>query len=303
MTDKILELASKHLGRTSDGGVMKPYITPTTHDPNLLQPIPRELNREKYNITSDIFTGFDIWNCYETSFLNEKGYPVSGITRIIFDSNTENVVESKSLKLFLNSFNMEKIGNSNDFENLVSEALADKVAACRVLFIPQNGFVFVKPWYNVYEGYSEITESEDEITHFTEAPELLKLTSGDYKETKFHFASLRSNCRVTNQPDFGDMYVNYEGPMTLVPESLLKYLISFRGESHFHEEVVEMVYKRLYDLNDNIFTDLSVSAFYTRRGGIDISPVRYFAGGKFAKHVEIAISSDDPYSLFRTLKQ
>ena len=91
------------------------------------------------------------------------------------------------------------------------------------------------------------------------------------------YDSLRSNCRVTHQPDFGDVFIYYESKKVINYNSLVKYLISFRSEYHFHEECCEMIYKRLYDLLDSD-DKLMVCALYTRRGGIDISPVRYSKG-------------------------
>jgi 7-cyano-7-deazaguanine reductase len=114
------------------------------------------------------------------------------------------------------------------------------------------------------------------IDNFKESPQVLKIDQTNDKKNKYFlkFESLRSNCRVTHQPDFGDCFIYYESKNEINYESLVKYLVSFRNEYHFHEECCEMIYKRLYDLLDSN-DKLCVCALYTRRGGIDITPLRY----------------------------
>ena len=115
------------------------------------------------------------------------------------------------------------------------------------------------------------------VEKFKEAPEVLKVETLDkIKEYYLTFDSLRSNCRVTHQPDFGDLYLYYQSKKHISEESLVKYLSSFRSEFHFHEECCEMIFKRLYDILD-ADDKLFVCALYTRRGGIDICPSRWTA--------------------------
>ena len=115
------------------------------------------------------------------------------------------------------------------------------------------------------------------VEKFKEAPEVLKVEALDkIKEYYLTFDSLRSNCRVTHQPDFGDLYLYYQSKKHISEESIVKYLSSFRSEFHFHEECCEMIFKRLYDILD-AGDKLFVCALYTRRGGIDICPSRWTA--------------------------
>jgi len=108
---------------------------------------------------------------------------------------------------------------------------------------------------------------------YKEDPKLLGWLEGDSnKVQRFHSALLKSNCRVTSQPDWGDVYIHYKGPYELNQTSLLQYIVSFRDECHFHEEICETIYKRLYDLAKP--EELMVSCLYVRRGGIDINPIR-----------------------------
>ncbi len=111
---KIEDIASVHLGKAGDGSVVKPYVTPTTVTPSLLVPIPRSLNRTQYDLSDSNlpFIGYDVWNAYEFSTLLDNGYPLSGVLRIAYPASSANIVESKSLKLYLNSFNMFKAGKT-----------------------------------------------------------------------------------------------------------------------------------------------------------------------------------------------
>jgi len=282
-TTTINEIASTHLGKAGDGTVVKPYVTPDTIDSNLLVGVPRILNREQYNIdeTALPFRGADTWNCYEVSALTNNGFPVSGLLRIVYNSDSKNIVESKSLKLYLNSFNMVALGET--VEDVVF-AIEDKVAEdlTSVLeFEPDVMFRTIPEAYNEpltsgfihIENFIDVTELD--FSAYNENPELLEVvdTIGDNHTTMLRSSSLRSNCRVTNQPDWGDVFVYTKGPKTVSAESLLRYIVSMRKENHFHEEICECIYKRLYDLMGDS-CDILVACLYTRRGGIDINPVR-----------------------------
>ncbi len=269
-TDKI---ASIHLGKKVSGS--------ETYDPNLIVAIPRIENRKQYKIENNNlpFKGFDIWHAYEFSSMTKNGIPVTRLIKMKYNCNSEFLVESKSLKLYLNSFNMTRFGNSirecleickNTIEKDLSEKLKTDV---KINFIENNAereYIF-----NNFENIMNfVDESFLKIDKFKEAPEVLKTEKSN--ETKNHylmFDSLRSNCRVTHQPDFGDLFIYYKSQTHILEDSIVKYLTSFRSEYHFHEECCEMIYKRLIDLldeNDELF----VCALYTRRGGIDISPIR-----------------------------
>lgn len=131
----------------------------------------------------------------------------------------------------------------------------------------------------IFQSFTNIMNFADEkaliVDKFKEAPELL-ITEETKQQQTYHlmFDSLRSNCRVTHQPDFGDLFLYYKSKKHILEESLIKYLSSFRTEFHFHEECCEMIYKRLFDML-NKDDELFVCALYTRRGGIDICPARW----------------------------
>ena len=281
----INDIASQHLGKAGDGSVVKPYVTPDEVDPTLLVAVPRYLNRTQYDIDdNDLpFVGFDTWNAYEVSFLLDNGYPVSGVMKIVYDSSSPAIVESKSIKLYLNSYNMVKFGND------ISTAIFDveeQIARDLSAALDTNVLVFlhryddaepVAPFRKSFKRLEDMVSLEEiNFDAYNEDPSLIKLQGAVDHTFKVTTNALRSNCRVTNQPDWGDVYIAIEGAdQTPTPESMLQYIVSMRKENHFHEEICECIYKRLYDLyKDQEDVDIFVGCLYTRRGGIDINPVR-----------------------------
>lgn len=273
MKNQTDEIASTHLGKKVSGS--------ETYDPNLIVAIPRIENRRQYNIENNNlpFKGFDIWHAYEFSSMTKNGIPVTRLMKMKYNCDSEFLVESKSLKLYLNSFNMTRFGNSikeclEICKNTIEKDLSGKLKTdVKINFIENNA-----ERENIFNNFENIMNFVDEsslkIDKFKEAPEELKIEkSNEIKTHYLMFDSLRSNCRVTHQPDFGDLFIYYKSQTYILEDSIVKYLTSFRSEYHFHEECCEMIYKRLIDLldeNDELF----VCALYTRRGGIDISPVR-----------------------------
>ena len=295
---EIERIASAHLGKAGDGTVVKPYETPDSRDPSLLVPIPRHLNRTGYSITDKDFVGHDVWNCYEVSFLTPNGYPVNGVLVLEYPSDSPNIVESKSLKLYLNSYNMMKIAPREEdyyasesitwtFEEMVATDISNALygddergkgifSPVRVCFYPNKLNHTQQEYFNVQfmtiEDIVDVNKIDFDI--FNEDPKTLVITNTTGDLQRYHTSALRSNCRVTNQPDWGDVFIHIKGKgqLSITPESLLKYIVSLRKENHFHEEICEMVYKRLQDLLEP--EELFVACLYTRRGGIDINPMR-----------------------------
>ncbi len=271
--NKTDELASTHLGKKSQGS--------EKYNPSLLVAIPRCENRKQYNIDGNNlpFDGFDVWHAYEFSALTQNGVPVTRLLKLKYDCKSKFLVESKSLKLYLNSFNMSKFGATvnecleickNIIEKDLEEKLKTKIEANFIENSAERKEIF-KNFQNIMNFVDEKTLK---VEKFKEAPELLETKETDEEKSYYlKFDSLRSNCRVTHQPDFGDLFLYYKSKKHILEDSLVKYLSSFRSEFHFHEECCEMIYKRLYDLLDND-DELFVCALYTRRGGIDICPVR-----------------------------
>lgn len=270
---------------------------PSQYDKSILVREPRQSNRVHLNISDETppFGGYDTWNAYEVSTLTTNGLPVAGAMKIIYPATNKYIVESKSLKLYLNSFNMFKSGattqNAIDFlENTVatdlSELLETKVV-CR--FFTTREIVRFNSKTSAHQEsiqWDLYTTIEDEInlddvnfSYYKETPSLLQ---GDYKYKQiekdalpvqhYHTSLLKSNCRVTQQPDWGDVFISIRCEERINPVSLASYIISFRDECHFHEEICETIYKRLFDKFKPDM--LIVKCLYTRRGGIDICPIR-----------------------------
>ena len=284
--DEIEKIASKVLGKTSDGSTMMRYETPDSIDSSLLVGIPRHLNRTNYDISNDgseLFYGIDAWNGYEFSCLLDNGFPVSGLLKWTYSSDSECIVESKSAKLYLNSFNMAKMGETIDHaisnvEGQVQEDMSRCIGSLDEwdlnVCLHLNEDHTARPVSGTYLPLEEIVDvASITFNHYNEDPNIIKLVDNKTGQAvKYQSKSLRSNCRVTNQPDWGDILIHIKGDKVPTPESLLQYIVSMRKENHFHEEICECVYKRLHDLISP--EELIVSCLYTRRGGIDINPVR-----------------------------
>ena len=263
---------SKYLGKHTS--------YPQHYFPEMLVAVPRELNREEYGLTYGElpFIGVDVWHAYELSFLTKKGLPVSGVLKVVYPCNNQVIVESKSLKLYLNSFNMERYGETQEegiglIEKIIKNDLSELLKAEVQINIYTK---LTEVNSHDFQGYSlleELPRAEKIVFDtFKEAPKLLTSDKHTPYIIKVATHLLRSNCKVTFQPDWGSAFIFMKGGNRPSLESLLKYLISFRNENHFHEEVCEMIYKRLWDAFQP--EELAVTCIYTRRGGIDITPVR-----------------------------
>ena len=279
--DEIDKIASKHLGKKSHDGLNKEYQSQFEIDENLLVCIPRALNREQDDIKNENlpFLGWDVWHAFEFSFLLSNSYPVTGLLKIIYPCESPNIIESKSLKLFLNSFNFVKF--EGDYESAKKKATNKVIEILsKLLKIEVNAFFHDKDTLEPKNIFSDFTPLEvsidlenEDFNIFKQNPSLLQ-TEQITKPNEFKVSSkaLRSNCRVTNQPDWGDIFIKIIGDQVPTKLSLLKFIISMRQENHFHEEICEHVFKTLSDLLPN--SKILVACLYTRRGGIDINPIR-----------------------------
>ena len=295
---EVVDIASKHLGKVGGDGYKD------TYSPELLVKVPRYLNREGYGLTSDSFVGVDTWNCYEVSAITTKGQPVAGMLKIVCPSNSEYHVESKSIKLYLNSFNMTRIAdNARDcisgIEARVKRDLDELLETNTTVSFYASDEEGEAISFEGYEDLGDIVDLDQiDFTAFQSDANQLAVedTSEEAKEVKLKSNLLRSNCRVTNQPDWGDVFIRMNGKNLPSADSLAKYIVSHRTVSHFHEEICEMVYKHLTDAYQP--EQLMVACLYTRRGGLDINPVR-------ASHSmlipDIFINKD--YRLAKTLRQ
>ena len=283
---------SKHLGKTSK--------YKSQYDSDLLVREPRSSNRKHLKIKDkDLpFVGYDVWNGYEVSGLLNNGLPVSAVAKVVYPCDSKYIVESKSMKLYWNSFNMTKLGDTIDIavgaiEELATEDLS-KLLQTEVkvkLFSCDTDLKTVSnPFLESYDAapnslaimstkkyvrLEHFIKSKINITKYTEDPSIFdtKYTSmAEPNNLNVMSSLLKSNCRVTSQPDWGDVFIHIEGHWLPGLQELLKYIVSFRDENHFHEEICETIYKRLYDRFSP--RELMVACLYARRGGWDINPVR-----------------------------
>ena len=242
---------------------------PQQYDKSVLYPVKRDDKRKDINYTKDI-QGIDIWTCYETSCLDYNGKPCSFIGILSYTSNSEFIIESKSLKLYLNSFNMTKT-SKEEFEDFVRKDLSECLN-CEVNFFLYDLKHFNNKFPVVNLTSKNIDDIECAISKYTVSSDILNLDN--MKNTLFiHSNLLRSNCLVTGQPDWGTIEIFIDGEVP-TEESLLKYIISFRNHQEFHEQCIERIISTLIDKFkiDRCF----VKGNYVRRGGIDINPFRCY---------------------------
>jgi 7-cyano-7-deazaguanine reductase len=271
---EVVDIASKHLGKVGGDGYSDQY------NPELLVKIPRYLNREGYGLTSDSFVGVDTWNCYEVSAITTKGQPVAGMLKIVCPSDSEYHVESKSIKLYLNSFNMTRIGDTameciSGIEARVKRDLDELLETVTTVSFYTSNEDGIELTFKDYQDLGDIVDLDQiDFTAFQSDSTQLAIedTDNEAKVIKLKSNLLRSNCRVTNQPDWGDVFIKMKSKKLPSADSLAKYIVSHRTVSHFHEEICEMVYKHLTDAYGP--EELMVACLYTRRGGLDINPVR-----------------------------
>ncbi|HHF6544186.1 TPA: NADPH-dependent 7-cyano-7-deazaguanine reductase QueF [Haemophilus influenzae] len=242
------------------------------YDRTLLQPVPRALNRDGLGITQNQpFTiGADIWTAYEISWLNEKGLPQVAIADIYLDYQSQNLIESKSFKLYLNSFNQSKFADFNAVQQTMQRDLSECAQGdVKVRLNPVA--VYDAQKIDHLQGDC-IDEQDIEITSYEFNANWLKdCVSDEIVEEKLVSHLLKSNCLITNQPDWGSLHIHYVGKK-INQEKLLRYVVSFRQHNEFHEQCVERIFCDLMHYAKP--EKLTVYARYTRRGGLDINPFR-----------------------------
>lgn len=251
------------------------------YDPRLLFPIPRLQKRQEIGIAGALpFMGADQWTAYELSWLNSRGKPQVAIAHITIPCETPNIVESKSVKLYFNSFNNTRFEGRDHGLEAVREALALDIGAStsgrargesRVGVKLISVEMFAAEMIKEFEGVL-LDRLDVECTHYTPAPHLLQAAQDEQPVSEVLTSHLlKSNCLVTGQPDWGSVQITYSGAQIDQP-GLLQYIVSFRNHNEFHEQCVERIYMDIIQRCRP--TQLSVYARYTRRGGVDINPFR-----------------------------
>lgn len=274
---------SSNLATDSLLGKTTPYCA--EYDSKLLFPIPRKGKRDELGIDEAHlpFSGLDIWTGYEISWLNAKGKPVVRIAQFAFQADSPNLVESKSFKLYLNSFNGTRFEDEGEVINLMEKDLLEASGGPVVIdFKPMHGHELL---FGDLPG-ENIDELDIEVDTYQVDTSLLKTSSNVVEQQTLNSHLLKSNCLVTAQPDWGSVVIRYSG-QEIEAEGLLKYLISFREHNEFHEQCVERIFM---DINKHCKpSQLTVYARYVRRGGLDINPYRS--------------NFEDEFDISRTMRQ
>ncbi|MDG2954833.1 NADPH-dependent 7-cyano-7-deazaguanine reductase QueF [Bisgaard Taxon 10/6] len=242
------------------------------YDRTLLQPVPRRLNRDGLGISArqPFNQGADIWTAYEISWLNPKGLPQVAIADVEIDFRSENLVESKSFKLYLNSFNQTKFASMAEVQNIMQRDLQDCARGEVKVRLNFLTFYANQP---IHELAGEVIDDQDiEISDYGFNTDLLTdCTNNVQAEEVLVSHLLKSNCLITGQPDWGSVRIHYIGKQ-IDREKLLRYIVSFRQHNEFHEQCVERMFCDIMRYAKP--EKLTVYARYTRRGGLDINPFR-----------------------------
>lgn len=241
------------------------------YDASLLFPIARIGKRQEIGINGILpFEGFDRWQHYEVSWLNNKGKPQVAVAEIIYPCTSPNIIESKSMKLYFNSLNNTPFADAQQVQAIVQRDLSSAVGS-RVMVslraLTQVSSAVLRP---TFDGLC-LDDLDVMCDRYTVDASLLSTTDEWVIDACVYSDLLKSNCLVTHQPDWGSVCIRYTG-RKIDPAGLLKYLVSFRNHNEFHEQCIERIF---IDITRHCQpTALSVDGRYTRRGGLDINPYR-----------------------------
>ncbi|GAA0838623.1 MAG: NADPH-dependent 7-cyano-7-deazaguanine reductase QueF [Cupriavidus sp.] len=245
----------------------------TEYDPTLLFPIPRQAKRTEIGLDEGKalpFFGVDIWNAYEVSWLNLKGKPQVALATFIIPADTPNIVESKSFKLYLNSFNQTKLASAEALQQMLQRDVSAATGGTVQVRLVTEADLGTQKMGELDGLLLDRLDIETDI--YEPDPTLLKADQEESPvEESLVSHLLKSNCLVTGQPDWGSVQIRYVGA-PIDQEGLLKYLISFRNHNEFHEQCVERIFTDVMRMCKPV--KLAVYARYTRRGGLDINPFR-----------------------------
>ena len=284
MTDAMTDIASKTLGDSTSYAVFTDRF-----DPSLLNPMPRSLARERWGITGDEFDGFDVWTCHEATFMLDRGVPIAGTLKIVYDCHSEFMVESKSMKLYLNSFDMCRMGATYDIAvrayemQIASDLSAVTGTNVQVKFFGSVDYVSANH-FNFIEYYDDIDwqmRNTDEfiqrpITDFTGEESHIEASPGLNVETdEFFTNALRSRCRHTKQKDTGLAAFHITSLNHVRRESVFRQMVSLREQNEFHEFCAEKLFCEIRPFIEGENSNLIVALLYSRRGSLDITPIRY----------------------------
>jgi 7-cyano-7-deazaguanine reductase len=241
------------------------------YNPHKLQPIARKLNRAKLKLEGKTlpFFGIDIWNHFEVSWLNNKGKPEVALAVIEYPADSPNIIESKSMKLYFNSFNNSKFTDAQSLTAVITEDLRERISSeVKVQILPVAAYKALDLQASMLG--TSIDNLDIECSVYELCPDFLVASEAIVTEVLCSDL-LKSNCLVTNQPDFGSIAIEYTGPQ-IDRAGLLRYIVSFRNCNEFAETCVERIFMDVWQHCNP--TKLSVYTRFTKRGGLDINSVR-----------------------------
>lgn len=261
----------KSQSQAADSELGKKSEYDLSYNPDRLYPIARASKRLEIGIDPAAipFSGFDCWNHYEVSWLNEKGKPIVATAEIYYDCSSPFIIESKSFKLYFNSFNNSKFTSVNEVEKIIQTDIEKAINSQATVIIKPLGHSAPQLIHEKFEGKC-IDDLDIECTTYTVNPNYLT-TSNEQVEEILYSDLLKSNCLVTHQPDWGSIQIIYKGNK-INHEGLLRYLVSFRNHNEFHEQCIERIFVDI--MNYCTPRELTIYGRYTRRGGLDINPYR-----------------------------
>ncbi len=246
------------------------------YDRSLLFPFPRAPKREELGLKSLPFLGADLWTAFELSWLTPRGKPQVAIAHITVPCESTCIVESKSFKLYLNSFSNTRFAGPDEVRERIRADISEAVWRGAPA-VSSVGVRLLMPELFDQEPVHELTglsldRLDIECTHYSPAPHLLSAALDEQPVSEVLTSNLlKSNCLVTGQPDWGSVQISYSGPQ-IDQGGLLQYIVSYRNHNEFHEPCVERMFVDIWQRCKP--TQLAVYARYTRRGGLDINPFR-----------------------------
>jgi len=251
---------------------------PDRYDPALLYPIERTQARQAIGLSTQAlpFIGWDLWHCYELSWLKPSAMPCTAILKLWIAANSPCIVESKSLKLYLNSLNHERFDSTHALSERIKQDLTRTVGHPVELEIVEPAGFAAQRIDEPDTAWVCLDQQDLAIEHFEPNAELLKLKDDrSVVNESIYSRLLRTNCPVTGQPDWGSVHIQYQGA-AIDHAAVLRYIVSFRQHQGFHEQCVEQMF---CDIMKHCSPQmLSIYARYTRRGGVDINPWRATPG-------------------------
>lgn len=287
--DHTPEHSREHSPELSQLGKTSAYVD--QYDAALLYPLPRAPKREEIGVPAQVpFVGADLWTAYELSWLNLRGKPQVAIARFMVPAESTHIIESKSFKLYLNSFNNTRLADVTELQQRLRDDLSRAIwhggpmrASVGVqIVLPEQ---FDREPVHELDGLN-LDRLDLDCDHYQPAPELLRANFAEAPVTETLVSHLlKSNCLVTGQPDWGSVRIAYTGAQ-IDQAGLLRYIVSFRNHNEFHEQCVERIFMDIWRRCQPV--RLEVYARYTRRGGLDINPWRSSHPGTAPANVRTA---------------